>query len=132
MQKDKFAFHLISDYNTPTYYDLIHFPMNYAILKTIIDSTIQNYNQNNPTQTVNEQHVSLINMTQHGLDLLIRCPHTQKEIRIHAEVNFMNGANNIITNNGITTTTQHINDDDVTAIHKALQKNTSISDLFWE
>ena len=106
--------------------------MNYAILKTIIDSTIQNYNQSNASQPVTEHHVSLVNMTQHGLDLLIRCPHTQKEIRIHAEVNFMNGTNNIITNNGITTTTQHINDDDVTAIHEALQKNTSISDLFGE
>lgn len=109
--------------------------MNYIILKTIIDSTIQNYNQNNPTQPITESHVSLTNMTMHGIDLLIRCPHTQKEIRIHAEVNFMNGtaANNFtVTGNGITTTTRQIDDNDVTAIHEALQKNTSISDLFGE
>ncbi len=109
--------------------------MNYAILKTIIDSTIQNYNQNNPTQPVTESHVSLTNMTMHGIDLLIRCPHTQKEIRIHAEVNFMNGPtvnNQVITGNGMTTTTRQIDDNDVTAIHEALQKNTSISDLFGE
>lgn len=64
--------------------------MNYIILKTIIDSTIQNYNQTNPTQTVTENNVSIINMTAKGIDILIRCPHTHKDIRIHAEVNFMN------------------------------------------
>lgn len=109
--------------------------MNYIILKTIIDSTIQNYNQNNPTQTITENHVSLTNMTMHGIDLLIRCPHTHKEIRIHAEVNFMNGptANNFtMTGNGITTTTRQIDDNDVTAVHEALQKNTSVSELFGE
>lgn len=108
--------------------------MNYTILKTIIDSTIQNYNQNNPTQTVTESHVSVVSMTQHGLDLMIRCPHTQKEIRIHAEVNFMNGPTNnfTMTGNGMTTTTRQIDDNDVTAVHEALQKNTSISDLFGE
>jgi hypothetical protein len=110
--------------------------MNYIILKTIIDSTIQNYNQNNPAQPITESHVSLTNMTMHGIDLLIRCPHTQKDIRIHAEVNFMNGpdaVNNFtVTGNGITTTTRQIDDNDVTAVHKALQKNTSISDLFAE
>ncbi len=104
--------------------------MNYTILKTIIDSTIQNYNHNNPAQPVTEQHVSIVALTQHGIDLMIRCPHTQKEIRIHAEVNFMNGPANIV--NGVTTTSQHINDNDVTAVHEALQKNNSISDLFGE
>jgi hypothetical protein len=109
--------------------------MNYIILKTIIDSTIQNYNQGNPSQTINENHVSLMNMTMHGIDLLIRCPHTHKEIRIHAEVNFMNGptVNNFtVSSGGMTTTTRQIDDNDVTAIHKALQKNTNISDLFGE
>jgi len=108
--------------------------MNYIILKTIIDSTIQNYNQNNPSQPITESHVSLINMTMHGIDLMIRCPHTHKEIRIHAEVNFMNGMthNNLtMMGNGITTTRQ-INDTDVTAIHEALQKNSSVSDLLGE
>ena len=74
-------------------------------------------------------------MTAHGIDLLIRCPHTHKEIRIHAEVNFMNGAseqNFTVTGSGMTTTTRQIDDNDVTAIHQALQKNTSISDLFEE
>ncbi len=109
--------------------------MNYVILKTIIDSTLQNYNQNNPSQPVTEHHVSLISMTQHGLDLLIRCPHTNKEVRIHAEVNFMNGPtiNNVtVSGNGMTTTTRQIDDNDVTAIHEALQKNTSLSELFGE
>lgn len=109
--------------------------MNYIILKTIIDSTIQNYNQNNPTQSITESHVSLTNMTMHGIDLLIKCPHTHKEIRIHAEVNFMNGptVNNFtVSGAGMTTTTRQIDDNDVTAIHKALQENTNISDLFGE
>lgn len=109
--------------------------MNYIILKTIIDSTIQNYNQSNPTQPITESHVSLTNMTMHGIDLLIRCPHTQKEIRIHAEVNFMNWptVNNVtLSGNSVTTTTRQIDDNDVTAIHQALQKNTSVSDLFEE
>lgn len=108
--------------------------MNYTILKTIIDSTIQNYNQNNPTQPVSDNHVSLINMTTHGIDLMIRCPHTHKEIRIHAEVNFMNGPTNnfTVSGNSITTTTRQIDDNDVTAIHEALQNNTSISELFGE
>lgn len=70
-------------------------------------------------------------MTHHGIDLLIRCPHTNKEIRIHAEVNFMNGAANMNIKNSVTTT-QHINDNDVTQVHEALQKNTSISELFEE
>jgi hypothetical protein len=109
--------------------------MNYIILKTIIDSTIQNYNQNNPTQAITENHVSLTNMTMHGIDLLIRCPHTQKEIRIHAEVNFMNWptVNNItFSGNSVTTTTRQIDDNDVTAVHEALQKNIPLSDLFGE
>jgi len=64
--------------------------MNYIILKTIIDSTIQNYNQTNPTQVITESNVSITSMTAKGIDILIRCPHTHKDIRIHAEVNFMN------------------------------------------
>ncbi len=36
------------------------------------------------------------------------------------------------TPGSITTTTRQIDDEDVTAIHKALQKNTILSDLFGE
>ena len=109
--------------------------MNYIILKTIIDSTIQNYNQTNPTQVITESNVSITSMTAKGIDILIRCPHTHKDIRIHAEVNFMNWipANNEATaGQSMTTTTRQIDDDDVTAIHKALQQNTNLSDLFGE
>lgn len=134
--KKKFAIQSEDEYNTSsiTHIHNSHLTMNYTILKTIIDSTIQNYNQNNPTQAVTESHVSVISLTQHGLDLMIRCPHTHKEIRIHAEVNFMNGPTNnfTMTGNGMTTTTRQIDDNDVTAVHEALQKNTSISDLFGE
>ncbi|MEI6712099.1 MAG: hypothetical protein WCK88_08370 [bacterium] len=41
--------------------------------------------------------------------------------------------NNVtLSGNSVTTTTRQIDDNDVTAIHQALQKNTSISDLFEE
>ena len=108
--------------------------MNYIILKTIIDSTIQNYNQTNPTQVITESNVSITNMTAKGIDILIHCPHTKKDIRIHAEVNFMGQQPNtpMMSGNSITTTTRQIDDNDVTAIHKALQQNTSLSDLFGE
>ena len=65
--------------------------MNFLILKTIIESTIQNYNHQNPTAKVSENNVSITNLTTKGVDLLIRCPHTNKEVTVRAEVNFMNG-----------------------------------------
>jgi hypothetical protein len=74
-------------------------------------------------------------MTAKGIDILIRCPHTHKDIRIHAEVNFMNWpqpTNFTISDSSVAMTTRQIDDNDVTAVHKALQSNTSLSDLFRE
>jgi len=37
-----------------------------------------------------------------------------------------------LNTNSVTTTTRQIDDNDVTAVHEALQKNTTLSDLFGE
>lgn len=50
--------------------------MNFLILKTIIESTIQNYNHQNQQAKISENHVSIVSLNNTGVDLLIRCPHT--------------------------------------------------------
>jgi hypothetical protein len=110
--------------------------MNFLILKTIIESTIQNYNTQNQMAKIGENNISIVSMSQKGIELLIRCPHTGKEVNVHAEVNFMNGplpTNFTINGNAhMPQTTGQINDDDVTQIHQALKNTTNIADLFGE
>jgi galactitol-specific phosphotransferase system IIB component len=109
--------------------------MNFLILKTIIESTIQNYNHQNPTAKVSENNVSITNLNTKWVDLLIRCPHTNKEVTVRAEVNFMNGplpTNFSIAGGGMPEVKWQINDTDVTEIRQALKKTTTISDLFGE
>lgn len=109
--------------------------MNFLILKTIIESTIQNYNHQNQQAKISENHVSIISLNSKGVDLLIRCPHTGKEVNVRAEVNFMNGplpTNFSIAGDGMTEVTGQINDTDVTQVQQALKVNTTISDLFGE
>jgi hypothetical protein len=109
--------------------------MNFLILKTIIESTIQNYNHQNPTAKISENNVSLTGLNNNGADLLIRCPHTNKEVSVRAEVNFMNGplpTNFSIAGGGMPEVKGQINDNDVTEIRQALKNTATISDLFGE
>lgn len=109
--------------------------MNFLILKTIIESTIQNYNHQNQTAKISENNVSITNLNTKWVDLLIRCPHTGKEVTVRAEVNFMNGplpTNFSIAGGGMPEVKWQINDTDVTNIRQALKKTTTISDLFGE
>mgnify|MGYP006318559081 CR=1 FL=1 len=109
--------------------------MNFLILKTIIESTIQNYNHQNQHAKISENHVSIVSLTNKGLDLLIRCPHTGKEINVRAEVNFMNGplpTNFSLAGGGMNPVIGQINDGDVTQVRKALKSKTTISELFGE
>ena len=104
--------------------------MNFLILKTIVESTILNFNTQNPAEKISENNVSIVNMSQKGIDLMIRTT-SGKDINVHAEVNFMNGA---LPNNFSVTENQSnvgkVNDNDVTRIHQALKNTTNISDLF--
>lgn len=109
--------------------------MNFLILKTIIESTIQNYNHQNPTAKISENNVSIIGLNNKGVDLMIRCPHTNKEVNVRAEVNFMNGplpTNFSIAGGGMPEVKGQINDSDVTEVRQALKTSTTISDLFGE
>ncbi len=109
--------------------------MNFLILKTIIESTIQNYNHQNPGEKISENNVSLTGMNAHGVDLLIRSPGTNKEITVRAEVNFMNGplpTNFSIAGGGMPEVKGQINDNDVTEVRQALKNSSTISDLFDE
>lgn len=110
--------------------------MNFLILKTIIESTIQNYNHQNQHAKISENHVSIVSLNNTGVDLLIRCPHTGKEINVRAEVNFMNGPLptnfSIAGGEGMPAVNGQINDHDVTQVRQALKVNTTISDLFGE
>lgn len=117
------------EYTAPVHFLLV-FPMNYLILKTVIDSTLQNYNTNNPTAKVSENNIYIVSLAQKGIDLMIHCPHTGKKIQVHAEINMMN--NLMQTSQTPIVSSIHINDDDVIAVHKALQKNTNIADLLGE
>ena len=108
--------------------------MNFLILKTIIESTIQNYNHQNQQAKISENHVFIISMNNKGVDLMIRCPHVGREITVRAEVNFMNGplpTNFSIAGDGIAVQGQ-INDSDVTQVRQALKASTTISDIFGE
>jgi hypothetical protein len=107
--------------------------MNFLILKTIIESTIQNYNHQNLTAKISENNVSLTGLNNNGADLLIRCPLTNKEVTVRAEVNFMNGplpTNFSIAGGGMPDVKGQINDNDVTEIRQALKNTATISDLF--
>ncbi len=109
--------------------------MNFLILKTVIESTIQNYNHQNQSARISENNVFITQMSQKGVDLLIRCPHTGKEITVRAEVNFMNGplpTHFSIMGGGMPEISGQINDNDVIEVRQALQNNTTISDLFGE
>lgn len=109
--------------------------INYTILKSIIETTIKNYNAKEQHYKINENHVFLVGVHKGGLDLLIKCPHTGKETNIHAEVNFMNvpQANGMVANQFQQTTsssTGNVNDKDVMEVRQALKKNGSVADLF--
>jgi hypothetical protein len=109
--------------------------MNFLILKTIIESTIQNYNHQNQNAKISENNVSIVKLNSKGVDLLIRCPHTGKEVNVRAEVNFMNGplpTNFSIAGGGMPEVKGQINDNDVTQIRQALKDTTSVADLFGE
>lgn len=109
--------------------------MNFLILKTIIESTIQNYNHQNQNAKISENNVTITSFSPKGVDLLIRCPHTGKEMTVRAEVNFMNGplpTNFSIAGGGLPDVSGHINDSDVTDIRQALKNTTNIADLFGE
>ena len=107
--------------------------MNYLILKTIVDSTLQNYNTTNPSTKVGENNISIIHMWSKGIDLLIRNPHTNQEVTVHAEVNFMDGPlppNFSVADMAMTK--GKVNDSDVTEVHQALKKTASVADFFNE
>ncbi len=107
--------------------------MNFLILKTIIESTIQNYNHQNQTAKITENNVTITNFSPKGVDLMIRCPHSGKEVTVRAEVNFMNGplpTNFSIAGGGMPDVSGQINDNDVTNVRQALKSNTNIADLF--
>jgi hypothetical protein len=109
--------------------------MNFLILKTIIESTMQNYNHQNQMAKISENNVFITGLNDKGVDLLIRCPHTGKEVNVRAEVNFMNGplpTNFSIAGGGMPDITGQINDTDVSEVRQALKSNTTISDLFGE
>lgn len=109
--------------------------MNFLILKTIIESTIQNYNHQNPGDKISENNVSLTGMNAQWVDLVIRSPQTNKEVTVRAEVNFMNGplpTNFSIAGGGMPEVKGQINDNDVTAVRQALKNSSTISDLFGE
>ena len=104
--------------------------MNFLILKTIVESTILNFNTQNPVEKISENNVSIVNMSQKGIDLMIRTP-SGKDINVHAEVNFMNGP---LPQSFSVTENQNnvgrVNDNDVTKVHQVLKNTTNISDLF--
>lgn len=63
---------------------------------------------------------------------MIRCPHTNKEVNVRAEVNFMNGplpTNFSIAGGGMPEVKGQINDNDVTEVRQALKTNTTISEF---
>jgi hypothetical protein len=109
--------------------------MNYLILKTVIESTIQNYNQQNGHAQITEQNVTIVKMSQKGIDLTIHDPHNGQDVQVHAEVNFMNGP--LPANFSVTGVRQEkskvkgqVSDQDVTEIRQALKNNSNVSDLF--
>lgn len=109
--------------------------MNFLILKTIIDSTIQNYNHQNPNAHISDNNVSIAGISDKGVDILIRASNQSKDIHVRAEVNFMNGplpTNFSIAGGGLPEVNGVINDQDVTEVREAIKNHTTISELFWE
>lgn len=100
--------------------------MNYIILKTVVESTIQNYNQQYPTKKVNENHVTIQSMNKDGIDMVIKSPHDKKEIHIHAQINLVTE----MTPSGATgTIADNINDNDVLQVHQKLTPHATIADM---
>lgn len=116
--------------------------INYIILKSIIETTLKNYNAKERIYPVNENNIFLVGLSPSGLDLMIQCPKTGKQTNIHAEVNFMNVDQNGIsgqpnTNPVFTQPIQQptkkegtISDSDVMDVRQALKTKGSIRDLF--
>lgn len=109
------------------------------ILKSIIETTLKNYNAKEKIHKVNENHIFLVGLSNSGLDLMIQCPQTGKQTNIHAEVNFMQVDQNSVQNdisphtNQIQPSTQSgstISDSDVMDVRQALKTKPSVQDLF--
>lgn len=82
---------------------------------------------------ISDNNVSITALSDKWVDLLIRCPHTAKEVNVRAEVNFMNGplpTNFSIAGGGMPEIKGQINDNDVTEVRQALKTSTTVSDLF--
>lgn len=125
------AFYPYVEYTSERY--IYYTIMNFLILKTIIESTIQNYNHQNPNARIGDNNVFLANVTDRGVDLLIRWIPGNKEVHVRAEVNFMNGplpTNFSIAGGGLPQVTGTINDQDVVQVRDALKERATVSDLF--
>lgn len=60
--------------------------MNYAILKTIIETSLREYMCQNCHQKLDENALNITKISDGTIDFLVICPHCQSEAHMHAEV----------------------------------------------
>ncbi|GAB0174545.1 MAG: hypothetical protein HHAS10_04240 [Candidatus Altimarinota bacterium] len=109
--------------------------MNYAILKTIIETSLTQYVCQNCSMKSDENSFNLTKVSEGSVDFLVTCPHCQFETHMHAEVGSAQ-LNNQIPQNGTTNNIvpviknkNSIQESDITELEKSIMDSSSIEDL---
>ena len=108
--------------------------MNYLILKSVIDTTIKNYNANRKDNRINANHIFIKSVSNAGIELVIKCPHTGKNTTVQAQINVMHtsGANTEVFSGDkerMPKNAKKVDDSDVMSVRQALKQSSSLEDL---
>lgn len=110
-------------------------PMNYTILKTIIETSLSQYTCQSCHMKLEENALNITGVSDWAVDFLVICPHCQAEAHMHAEV----GTAQFNTNNQPIEPTQNkqiilkntnaIKESDIADFEKNIIEKNSIEDL---
>lgn len=110
--------------------------MNYTILKTIIETSLNQYSCQNCQQKPDENSISIEQVNEWAVDFMVTCPHCKAEAQMHAEIgsaqlNTLPNNNSIWIKKHISTrkNTNAIQESDIADIEKNLTEKISIEDL---
>lgn len=111
--------------------------MNYIILKSIIDVTIQNFRCKNCNSWVGEWNINILGTAGNTLNLEIICPNCKTQWIVKAEIwmmwanqnpDFVSNVKNVLQNPD--NSKDQIKDDDIVKLRKDLNNCSSLEDLF--
>jgi uncharacterized CHY-type Zn-finger protein len=108
--------------------------MNYAILKTIIETSLREYLCQNCHHKLDENALNITKISDGTIDFLVICPHCQSEAHMHAEVGTaqLNPQDAINSKKQIKNELNNINaikESDIALFEKNITETNSIEDL---